>query len=706
MFGAHSLSDSPGVDPIVPPTVDMAVTLAGRPGLRDTSETLVQPRVPKAVAACLALAAAVLGALALAAAYGGGLFSIGWAQQLSPRAAAALCGSGLGLLLLLLGGRRLGIVVAALGTAFAALEVLQIPLAILGDVWRTPAGADSGRTLGLTLFAASTATVLMGWRHAGASRWAGVELTTAFLVAAGAVGILSAGGAGGSIMSLGVGLPTPAALGVMMIGLGLQGLILDPTVSRRRRLRPLMFALSVVALGIWLAVALAQARPDSGLDAVVLVLVLAAGPVGAWFLARSAHVDEVPTEDTAYTPVTESHALEQLRVLAETNEQGVCIVDGNGRLTLFNGALQAMYGFRDKPFLGHASGNVFRIYDMQSGLAIPWNKTPLARAMRGQRIENFEFSFHQRDGAVVHARASAHPVRDERGLGVGAIMSVEDITQAREQSELLRRQSELVARTGAELERVAFIAAHHLQEPVRGISSYAQLLSRRVADNPDVQDYVRYLTQESGRIKSLTRDLLAYLETATRPKMRSSVDLQAVVNAAQQTIAKRYPDRELICIKGALPIVTADPALLTQLFEQLFDNTVKFSDNSTPSVTIDCSPQAEEWALTVTDNGPGIPPEHAEKVFELFAQLHTIGTYPGNGLGLALAKKILLVHGGRIRVDTETERGLKLHLLLPYRPPSVDLEAAPDTDRPATAEPAPNTEPALTATGRRMPGLD
>ncbi|MEN8821480.1 MAG: ATP-binding protein [Abyssibacter sp.] len=684
----------------------MVVTLAGRPQARSTQETLVQPRIPRAAALCLALAAVALGALTLAGSQEAAQWGATWMQTLSPQASIALIGSAFGLVLLLSGWRRTGVLSAALGTGFAALEVLAMPLTPLGEFWATQASNSGSRTLGLTLFAASTATLLMGWQHAGASRWAGVELTTAFLVAVGAVGILSAGGAGGSVMTLGAGLPTPAALGVMLIGLGLQGLILDPTVSRRRRLRPLMFALSVVALGVWLAVALAQARPDSGLDALVLVVVLAAGPVGAWFLARSAHIDEVPTAETAYTPVTESHALEQLRVLAETSEQGVCVVDGNGRLTLFNGALQAMYGFRDKPFLGHASANVFRVYDTQSGLAIPWNKTPLARAMRGQRVENFEFSFHKRDGSVVHARASAHPVRDERGLGVGAIMSVEDITQAREQSELLRRQAELVSRTGAELERVAFIAAHHLQEPVRGISSYAQLLSRRVADNPDVQDYVRYLTQESGRIKSLTRDLLAYLETATRPKMRSSVDLQAVVNAARQTIAKRYPDRELICIKGALPIVTADPALLTQLFEQLFDNTVKFSDNTTPSVTIDCTPQAEEWALTVTDNGPGIPAEHAEKVFELFAQLHTIGTYPGNGLGLALAKKILLVHGGRIRVDTATERGLKLHLLLPYRPPSVELDVTADAAAPEPAAGREAGEEAFAATGRRMPGLD
>lgn len=681
--------------------------------MAELSETLVQPRMPRGAAASLAALAMLLGLGAMFAPQIQQWWPGGLSENMSLRASAALILCSTSLLMLLFRLRRLGLMVAIVGVLFAAAEVLDLSLSALIPLELPGGHSEGGRALGLTLFAACTATLLMAWTRSGASRWAGVELTTAFLVAAGAVGILSAGGAGGSALGIGAALPTPAALGVMLVGLGLQGLILDPTASRRRRLRPLMFALSVVALGIWLAVALAQAKPDSGLDAAVLVLVLATGPVGAWVLARNSHIDEMPTTETTYSPVVESHALEQLRVLAETSEQGICVVDGNGRLTLFNGALQDLYGFRDKPFLGHASANVFRIYEADSGMAVPWNKTPLARAMRGQRIEGYEFSFHRRDGSVALARASAHPVRDQRGMGIGAIMSVEDVTEARQQAELLRRQAELVSRTGAELERVAFIAAHHLQEPVRGISSYAQLLSRRVADNPDVQDYVRYLTQESGRIKSLTRDLLAYLETATRPQMRQSVDLQAIVQAARETVAARYPQRELICIKGALPIVTADPDLLTKLFEQLFDNAVKFNGSSTPSITIDCTPRADEWEFSVSDNGPGIPPEHADKVFELFAQLHTIGTYPGNGLGLALAKKVMLVHGGRIWVDTQAGSGLTIRFLLPFRPPSVAPVDPAQFSGPASAAPAEaatSVTPAkeeFTATGRRMmPGLD
>ncbi|MBB88331.1 MAG: hypothetical protein CMP06_13705 [Xanthomonadales bacterium] len=679
--------------------------------MAELSETLVQPRMPRGAAATLAVLAILLGLAALFAQQIPSWWPMATPEGMSSRASAALVLCSTALLFLLFRWRRLGLMFAVVSVLCAVTEVLDISLP--GLVGELPGGhSEGGRTLGLTLFAACTATLLMAWSRAGASRWAGVELTTAFLVAAGAVGFLSAGGAGGSALTLGASLPTPAALGVMLVGLGLQGLILDPTASRRRRLRPLMFAMSVVALGIWLAIALAQAKPDSGLDAMVLVLVLAAGPVGAWFMARSSHVEQMPTAETAYSPVQESHALEQLRVLAETSEQGICVVDGDGRLTLFNGALQAMYGFRDKPFLGHASANVFRIFDAESGLAVPWNKSPLARAMRGQRLEGYEFSFHRRDGSVVQARASAHPVRDQRGMGVGAIMSVEDVTQARQQAELLRRQAELVSRTGAELERVAFIAAHHLQEPVRGISSYAQLLSRRVADNPDVQDYVRYLTQESGRIKTLTRDLLAYLETATRPRMHSSVDLQTVVQSAWDTVAARYPQCELICMKGALPIVTADPELLTKLFEQIFDNAVKFNESSAPSITIDCTPKADEWEFSVANNGPGIPPEHADKVFELFAQLHTIGTYPGNGLGLALAKKVMLVHGGRIWVDKDAGPGLTLRFLLPFRPPSVDVVKPANAgdgsgDDGAAPQRPKSGQEAFSATGRRMmPDLD
>ena len=177
----------------------MVVTLAGRPQARSTQETLVQPRIPRAAALCLALAAVALGALTLAGSQEAAQWGTTWMQTLSPQASIALIGSAFGLVLLLSGWRRTGVLSAALGTGFAALEVLAVPLAPLGEFWATQASNSGSRTLGLTLFAASTATLLMGWQHAGASRWAGVELTTAFLVAVGAVGILSAGGAGGYV---------------------------------------------------------------------------------------------------------------------------------------------------------------------------------------------------------------------------------------------------------------------------------------------------------------------------------------------------------------------------------------------------------------------------------------------------------------------------------------------------------------------------
>lgn len=199
------------------------------------------------------------------------------------------------------------------------------------------------------------------------------------------------------------------------------------------------------------------------------------------------------------------------------------------------------------------------------------------------------------------------------------------------------------------------------------VSSYMQLLSERYEDSLDEtgQRYIHYAVDGATRMQSLVRDLLSFSRVGSRGCEMAPVELNQVLEQTMVNFELAIKDCGAVVTADALPLVTGDMAQLTQLFQNLVGNAIKFHGATQPEVHISAARQGREWLLTVTDNGVGFDAKYAERVFVIFKRLHSKEEYPGTGIGLAISKKIVERHGGKIWAESEPGRGTTISFTLP-----------------------------------------
>ncbi|MEP0916466.1 response regulator [Leptolyngbya sp. DQ-M1] len=221
------------------------------------------------------------------------------------------------------------------------------------------------------------------------------------------------------------------------------------------------------------------------------------------------------------------------------------------------------------------------------------------------------------------------------------------------------RNSQELARSNADLQQFAYIASHDLQEPLRMITSYLQLLERRYKDQLDesANDFISYAVDGAARMKTLINDLLAYSRVQTRGKPFELVDCNESVEQAIANLKLAIEDNQATLTCDPLPEVRADRTQMIQLFQNLISNALKFHCAEAPMIRISAEPRSEEWLFRVQDNGIGIEAQYAERIFVIFQRLHNRTEYPGTGIGLAVCKKIIERHGGTIWVESQTGKG-------------------------------------------------
>ena len=222
-------------------------------------------------------------------------------------------------------------------------------------------------------------------------------------------------------------------------------------------------------------------------------------------------------------------------------------------------------------------------------------------------------------------------------------------------------------RSNAELQQFAYIASHDLQEPLRTISSYLQLLSRRYQGKPldeSADQFIEFAVDGAKRMQNLIQDLLAYSRVGTMTRDVAPADCAALVTEVVATLHASITEKGALVVHEGLPVVAASPDQLRQVFQNLIGNALKFSP-AVPEVRISAQRQVGQWLFTVRDNGIGLDPAHAERIFIIFQRLHTREEYAGTGIGLALCKKIVERHGGRIWVESHPGQGAAFHFTLP-----------------------------------------
>jgi signal transduction histidine kinase len=244
---------------------------------------------------------------------------------------------------------------------------------------------------------------------------------------------------------------------------------------------------------------------------------------------------------------------------------------------------------------------------------------------------------------------------------------VEEIQEVERAREELVRQAQDLQRSNAELEQFAYVASHDLQEPLRKVASFCQMLERRYAGQLDerADQYIHYAVDGARRMQDLINDLLAFSRVGRMTHQHEPVDLDEMLERAEGNLAARVEETGATVESGALPIVIGDPGLLALVFQNLVGNALKFHGDDPPVVRVDAERNGDGWEISVADNGIGIEPEYAERIFVIFQRLHTRVTYEGTGIGLAMCRKIIEHHGGRIWLDTDARPGTTFRFTLP-----------------------------------------
>ncbi|MEW6379907.1 MAG: CheR family methyltransferase [bacterium] len=352
----------------------------------------------------------------------------------------------------------------------------------------------------------------------------------------------------------------------------------------------------------------------------------------------------------------------ELDQIFNTAADGMRVIDKNFTILRINKTLLNLSG------LSRADEAVGKkCYETFPGPLCHTSDCPLIKILHGEERVECDTEKKRQDGTMIPCIVTATPFRKPDGEVLGIVEDFKDITERKKAEKELARRAEELARSNADLQQFAYVASHDLQEPLRMVASYMQLLSRRYKGRLDssADDFIAYAVDGAVRMQGLINDLLSYSRVGTHGKEFQPIDSTVVLNQAIANLQEAIAESGTIITFDPLPTLMADGPQLVHLFQNLISNAIKFHGQEPPLIHITVEPRGKTWLFSISDNGIGIDPEYAERIFVIFQRLHNKAEYPGTGIGLAICKRIVERHGGRIWVKSEPGKGATFYFTLP-----------------------------------------
>jgi PAS domain S-box-containing protein len=381
---------------------------------------------------------------------------------------------------------------------------------------------------------------------------------------------------------------------------------------------------------------------------------------GVSFIARD--ITERKRAERAMREVQEG-----FRTAFEDAPIGVAMVgvgEASGRLLQVNRSMCEITGYSAEELLALRLSEITHPEDIAA-------ERPLAEKLLEGEIPNYrlEKRYVRKDGDPVWVTHSASAVHDPKGRLLFAIAQVEDITER-------KRAREELERSNMDLQQFAYAASHDLSEPLRMVSSYVQLLARRYGDklDSDAEEFIGFALDGTVRMQALIDGLLMYSRAGTSEYAVDPVDCNEILDATLLMLRTSIEETGAEVVAGRLPTIPGDANQLAQLFQNLIGNAMKFVADGPPHIEVTAEQEGAGWHFSVSDNGIGIDPAHVERIFTVFQRLHGRGEYPGSGIGLAICKRIVERHGGRIWVESAPGEGSTFHFTIPGSRISADKD--------------------------------
>jgi PAS domain S-box-containing protein len=367
----------------------------------------------------------------------------------------------------------------------------------------------------------------------------------------------------------------------------------------------------------------------------------------------------------AILDISERKRLEMLfRATVESAPVAMVMIDTTGTIQLVNSEMERLFGY-ERQVLLHQKIEVLipqRYRAHHPGLRTGFFDTPQARRMGAGR----DLNGLRRDGTEFPVEIGLNPVQTEDDTLV--LAAIVDLTERQRAADAaLQRTNEALERSNIELQRFTYVASHDLQTPMRNVASFVELLQATYTDQLDAQanDWIGRIVQSVKQLQTLVRDLLEYSQVNAQAHPFTPVPGREVFDAAVTLLESSIRESGAQVSCGELPVLTGDRSQLVQLLINLIGNSLKYRGTEVPQIRVEADRLDGEWRIMVRDNGIGIDPRYHDRIFEIFERLHDQRSHPGSGIGLAVCRRVVHRHGGRIWVESESGTGSRFYFTIP-----------------------------------------